>query len=121
MKKQLEISLEKAREIYSKGDETMNSLLLEDGKFSKEELEKEEVKCQEYLERLGGWYVNTDSKIYQLTDNEPTIEDNKNTQTTKEQAEACLAMSQLSQLMKDVNGDWKLRHNVSKTGLDDQF
>lgn len=27
--------------------------------------------------------------------------------TTKEQAEACLAMSELSQLMKEVNGDWQ--------------
>ena len=103
MKKQLEISLDKAREIYAKGDETMNALLLQT--FSKEELENKEINSWEDLGRIEGYYVESNSEIrnfgiLQLD------QEHRNIWATEEQAEASLAMSQLSQLMKYYNGDW---------------
>ena len=103
MKKQLEISLNKAREIYTKGDETMNALLLET--FSKEELEKKEINSWKDLGRIEGYYVERSSDITSLND-VYTVPQNKNIWATEEQAKASLAMSQLSQLMKHYNGDW---------------
>ena len=102
----LSITIEKAREIYAKGDEVMNSLLLET--FTKEELEEKEVKRWEDLKNLEGYCIDTISTILGESQSPfTTTHDNRNIWATKEQAEACLAMSQLSQLMKHVNGDWK--------------
>jgi hypothetical protein len=54
MKKSLEISLEKAREIYKKGDETFNAILLEN--FKKEELEEKEVLVWSDIYLRGKYY-----------------------------------------------------------------
>lgn len=110
MKKQLTISLDKAREIYAKGDDTMNSLLLET--FSKEELEEKEVKSWEDLGNIEGYVVEDDEngeiEIFKTRRECLTkYPSNKLIWVTEEQAKACLAMSQLSQLMKHYNGDWE--------------
>ena len=64
-----------------------------------------EVKSWEELKEISGYYVNGSSDVNDCN-NAQTGTAHKNVWATKEQAEACLAMSQLSQLLKDVNGDW---------------
>ena len=102
MKKQLTISLKKAREIYAKNDYTINYLLLET--FSKEELECRKVKSWEDLGEIEGYY--NDMSCTSRCEAKTTIR-NRHVWATEEQAEACLAMSQLSQLVKHYNGDWQ--------------
>ena len=65
------------------------------------------AKCWEELGTVSGWYADDDSQVSKTIINHPANENNKNVWATKEQAEASLAMSQLSQLMRQVNGDWK--------------
>lgn len=55
---------------------------------------------------ISGWFVGDDSEIYE-TKNVENTKEFKNLWATKEQAEACLAMSELSQLMKEANGKWE--------------
>ena len=64
-----------------------------------------EVKSWEELKGIEGYYIANHSDIHSA-ENAATHKSNRNIWATKEQAEACLAMSQLSQLLKDVNGDW---------------
>lgn len=56
---------------------------------------------------MSWYYVSIDSSITTFNITWSSIESMKNIRATKEQAEACLAMSQLSQLMKNANWDWK--------------
>lgn len=72
-------------------------------KFKKEE--KKQVTCWEDLSTISGYYTDSDADIFSLSGYTP--EDSiKNLFATKEQAEACIALAMLSQLMKDVNKDW---------------
>ena len=64
-----------------------------------------EVKYWEGLKGIEGYYISNHSDIHSA-ENAETHKANRNIWATKEQAEACLAMSQLSQLLKEVNGDW---------------
>jgi len=70
----------------------------------------------ENLEDISGWYISENSQcIFGVSYSAVVF--NKNLWATNKQAEACLAMSQLSQLMKDVNGedwdpDWILNANI---------
>ena len=74
-------------------------------KFKKKE--KKEVTCWEDLEKVKGYMVSDESVVYGYNnDGLSTETENRNTFATKEQAEACIALAMLSQLMKDVNGDW---------------
>lgn len=105
MKKQIEITLERAKELYAQKMETMNELILEH--FTKEELEgKKDIKRWEDLENFGGYFVTVESTVGSRHFFKKGLLRNKNTWATKEQAEASIAMAQLSQLMKHVNGDW---------------
>ena len=72
-------------------------------KFKKEE--KKQVTCWEDLEKINGYYLGADSKPVKITDY-PLNLISKQVFATKEQAEACIALAMLSQLMKDVNKDW---------------
>ena len=82
----------------------MNNEIVVDGVvYVKKEVE---VKSWEDLEEISGYYINDSSGINDIESSNKTKLPNKNIWATKEQAEACLAMSQLSQLLKDVNGDW---------------
>lgn len=73
-------------------------------KFKKEE--KKEVNCWKDLYLIEGYYIDNDSDVQKLGSHVPT-HTLRNLFATKEQAEACIALAMLSQLMKDVNGDWK--------------
>ena len=64
------------------------------------------VDSWEALNTVTGYYVNGSSGV-EDANNAETCAHNRNIWATEEQAEACLAMSQLSQLLKDVNGNWK--------------
>lgn len=57
------------------------------------------------IKKISGWFVNSKSEIKTAT-NVANVSENKNTWKTKEQAEACLAMSELSHLIYEVNKDW---------------
>lgn len=73
-------------------------------KFKKEE-KKELPKSWEELEEISGYYVSgASSEINKYKTITTSI--NRNIFATKEQAEASIALAMLSQLMKDVNGDW---------------
>jgi hypothetical protein len=81
----------------------MNNEIVVDGvTYVKKEVE---VKYWEGLKGIEGYYISNHSDIHSA-ENAETHKGNRNVWATKEQAEACLAMSQLSQLLKDVNGDW---------------
>lgn len=62
----------------------------------------EEVKQK----RISGFYVNDVSDILEVS-NRIFGKDDKNIFRTKEQAEACLALAELSQLMFEANEGWE--------------
>lgn len=57
------------------------------------------------LGEISWWYIDDYSNISTF-DGEDACDSHRNIRATEEQANACLALSQLSQLMKHVNGDW---------------
>ena len=65
---------------------------------------KEPVKRWEDLKRVEGWIIPTYACIEGYEGRCVSV--NKNTFATEKQALSSLAAAQLSQLMKDVNGDW---------------
>lgn len=62
------------------------------------------TKCWKDLDRIEGWYVDGSSGV--IFHSSDTRQTSKNIFATEEQAKASIAMAQLSQLMKHVNGDW---------------
>jgi hypothetical protein len=103
MKKQIELSIEQAREWYNDPEGFKKTLI---ANFSKEELEKKQLpKSWEELRYVNGWYVTSASRINLFDAN--AIYSAKNTFATQKQAESALARAQLSQLMKVYNGDWE--------------
>lgn len=100
-KKTIELTVEQARELLGK-DEAMDVLIRDN--FTDEEL-KPKVTRWEDLGRIEGWFICGDSSLIDIEVD--CIDENRNLFATKEQAEGVLAMAQLSQLMKHVNGDWK--------------
>lgn len=63
-------------------------------------------KTWEELEIIDGYYATVASTINGVIGRSAKIFTNKNTFTTKEQAEASIALAQLSQLMKVYNDGW---------------
>ena len=115
MKRTVEITLERARELYKRGGEDVKMLLLDT--FTESEL-SDRVTRWEDLGYIQGFWVKHNSSISRSSTHSPT-DGHKNLWATKEQAEACLAMSQLSQLMKRVNGDWNYEgknHGIYRVG-----
>ena len=100
MKKTIELTIEQAREMLGK-NETMDALIR--ANFTEQELNQ--VKRWKDLCEVSGWYVSNQSKVYEMRYSLVTQE-RRNIFAKKTQAEGVLAMAQLSQLMKDVNGDW---------------
>lgn len=103
MKKKAELSLEVAKEMYKSGGVAKQFAL---DNYTEQELTTKEVKCWEDLEIVDGWYLGSHSCISKAVGCS-MHRDNRNIFATKEQAEATIAIAMLSQLMKDVNGDWK--------------
>jgi len=77
-------------------------------------IKREEVRNWEDLGEISGFFVEQNSRICFMPKTRVSDDDIKkisqierNVWVTEEQAAASLAMSQLSQLMKYVNGDWE--------------
>ena len=68
-------------------------------------LKKDLPKSWEDLQRINGYAVGIFSDIHFISDVYAS-ERNKNTFATREQAEACVALAQLSQLMAVYNDGW---------------
>lgn len=78
---------------------------LSEGKVVFKEAKKELPKTWEELKEVKGYYVDAFSKADDFT-NSPS-EENRNTFSTKELAEASIAMAQLSQLREVYRNGWK--------------
>jgi hypothetical protein len=71
------------------------------------EVKKELPKKWEDLEIDNGYYVTDDSEIKGGDGEFSSVNENKNTFATKEQAEASIALAQLSQLREVYRNGWK--------------
>jgi hypothetical protein len=71
------------------------------------EIKKELPKSWEEIENLQGFFVDYSSDITETADDVEKTEDNRNIFATKEQAEACNALAQLSQLREVYRQGWK--------------
>ena len=98
----LKISKETANRWYNGSDEELKQLALQ---TFPELAEKELPKSWEELEDVSGYYIDDNSKI-EFRRNHITHKSNRNIFATKEQAEASIALAQLSQLMKVYNDGW---------------
>lgn len=109
-KKTIELTVEQARELLGK-DAAMDVLIR--ANFTDDELKPRVTRWKDLI-RISGWYVDDCSNIDDVSFAE-CIDQSRNLFATKEQAEGVLAMAQLSQLMKRVNGDWKPDWKDDKT------
>lgn len=102
--KTINLPIETAKEMYTSSITSLVSLAL--ANYTKEELEAKELpKTLTELGKIRGYYVDNFSNIvfyYNIT----AEESNTNTFATREQAQASLALAQLSQLMKVYNDGW---------------
>jgi hypothetical protein len=93
MEKQIKITLEQAIKLYKNNKELRPTLL---NSFTLNELEE-----------VNGFFISNDSSIISVLLFINSNVMNKNIFATKEQAESSLAKAQLSQLLKEFNGNWK--------------
>jgi hypothetical protein len=101
-KRNLSINLDTATRWYNSNDKELKALALE----TFPELGKKELpKTWEVLKKIDGFFIDNRSNISSLVDCS-TCEDNKNIFATKEQAEASLALAQLSQLREVYRNGW---------------
>ncbi len=108
-KRNVQITIEQAKE-WLKNDQ-LKDIALE---AFPELKEKVLPKTWEELTGLNGAYIDNDSKI-RIGNRFDTSAHSKNVFATKEQAEASIALAQLSQLKKVYNGDWEADWEDSKT------
>jgi len=78
-------------------------------------LKKELPKTWEELEMIDGYYVDLTATVNRCY-NFSTRKSNSNFFKTKEQAEASIALAQLSQLKAVYNGDWVVDWRNNKQG-----
>ena len=71
------------------------------------EIKKGLPKCWEELEKLQGFYTDSDSNVRYSSTNRTTYNNNRNIFATKQQAEASIALAQLSQLREVYRQGWK--------------
>ena len=109
MEKQVTITLEQAIELY-KTNESLRPMLL--NSFTLDVLENKEIKCWEDLGEISGYYIDNCSKIDYAE--QGLKNEYKNLFATKSQAESSLAKSQLSQLLKEFNGNWKPDFSINQ-------
>ena len=70
---------------------------------------KEKTKSTRWegLDIIEGYYTDSVADIRKYDHNNPSSATNANTYATEAQCKAHLAQAQLSQIMKEVNGDWE--------------
>lgn len=110
MKKTIELTLEQAREMLGK-DEAMDALIR--ANFTEQELNP--VKRWEDLGEISGCFISSEGHVREASNWKTGESFSKTIFAKKTQAEGALAMAQLSQLMKDVNGDWTPDWNDHKS------
>jgi len=118
MKRNLELTLEQARELYK--NDPMKELLLTT--FTKEELEGSgRVMRWEELKEVSGYMIDEESQIQGGVTGNTKHKDNKAIFRTEKQAKSALAMAQLSHLIWEANGreelDWtndKTKYSIDK-------
>ena len=100
--REIKISLETATRWYNGTDKELRDLAVQ---TYPELLKKELPKSWEELKEINGYFVDIDSDIYDIICN---LNDSsvKNIFATKEQAEASIALAQLSQLIAVYNDGW---------------
>ena len=104
--REIKISIETAQRWANGTDKELKALALQ---IYPELAKKELPKSWEELKEIEGYYINTNSGI----DNSPctAILENRNVFATKEQAEASIALAQLSQLREVYRQGWKPDYN----------
>lgn len=102
--KTLQISKEEATEWYKSENQTLQQLAL---KMYPELLKRDLPKSWEELEEVKGFYVTGGSEISEGCEEYKAEDVNKNIFKTKEQAEASIAMAQLSQLRELYRAGWQ--------------
>ena len=109
--REIKISLETATRWYNGTDTELRDLAVQ---TYPELLKKELPKSWEELKEINGYFVDIDSDIYDIKCN---LNDSsvKNIFATKEQAEASIALAQLSQLMAVYNDGWVANWKAWKT------
>jgi hypothetical protein len=99
----VKISLETAKRWYNGTDNELKELAVQTyPEVAKKELPKSWVD----LGKINGYYLNLESKAKSIFDCH-TDKCNSSIFATKEQAEASIALAQLSQLMKVYNDGWE--------------
>lgn len=99
--RKIELTHETASRWYNGSDAELKSLAVQ----TFPELAKKELpKTWEGMRRIKGWYVGTTSGIFSVDTD--TFVENKNIFTTKEQAEAAIALAQLTQLREVYRDGW---------------
>ena len=101
-KRTLSIDLDTATRWYNSTDKELKALALET--FPELGI-KPLPKTWEELDEINGFFIDNSSSI-DPSGECSTCEDNKNIFATKEQAEASLALAQLSQLLKVYRNNW---------------
>lgn len=105
----LELSQETAKRWYEGTDEELKALALQ----TYPELGKKQLpKSWEELQRVSGYYVNNNSEVTKC--DAFTADRNRNFFVTKEQAEASIALAQLSQLREVYRNGWVPDYNKSE-------
>jgi len=107
----VKISLETAQRWYNGTDNELKELAAQ---TYPEVAKKELPKSWEELGSIEGYYVSNLSNICDIKINK-TKNIDKNTFATKEQAEASIAMAQLSQLIKVYNDGWEPDWSIDNT------
>ncbi len=103
--KQVNLPLEVAKKMWVSANECIRDFAL--ANYTKEELEAKELpKSFEELNTIRGFYTNASASTSTATSADASHRDNKNIFATKEQAEASIALAQLSQLMVVYNDGW---------------
>jgi len=101
--RKIKLTIDTATRWYNGNDAELKELAL----TTFPELGKKALpKSWEELGIVDGWYVKSVSGVSKLQETEKVSFQNTNTFATREQAEASIALAQLSQLMKVYNGDW---------------
>lgn len=96
--------LQKAKEMHSQGGAAKEFILTV---YSEEELTEKKVEKYSDLEIIKGWYIDDfDCDILYEGNLHSKKEGSKCVFTTEALAKSSLAKAQLSQLMKQFNGDW---------------
>jgi hypothetical protein len=104
-KRNIELTIETAERWFNGCDRELKELALQ----TFPELEKNKLpKSWRELKEISGYYVNSDSEIVACmkSNGACSIGPNRNVFATKKQADACIALAQLSQLREVYRNGW---------------